>query len=185
MIAITRIARKIGSAVNPIVRGPAAISPFGPGREVSDIWTFTSTGEGDIPYREGMEWFVISVPVILRSGLVTIGPACRVSFGTTAPANGAASDTRMIITAAYLLTHPHPIITDDTRQVKEFVVEKRGQGIILLVAGVRPCPGLVLEREIFSITGITICETRIEGQGTRVVLPVPPGVFRFYGAGNS
>jgi hypothetical protein len=40
-IAITSITRECGSAENPIDRGPAAISPFGPGREVSDISTLT------------------------------------------------------------------------------------------------------------------------------------------------
>jgi hypothetical protein len=99
MIATTSIASDTGSTENPIVLGPTAISPFGPGRDVSDISTLTSIRVGSIPYREGIEWFAISTPVILSSG-----PACRVPFGPAAPASGTASDTMMNTTAAYLLT---------------------------------------------------------------------------------
>jgi hypothetical protein len=104
IITMINIASETGSVENPIVRGPAAISPFGPGSEVSDILTLTSIRVGGIPYREGREWFAISAPVTLRSGLVSIGHTCRVSLGTTALATGNASNTRMKNTDAYFLT---------------------------------------------------------------------------------
>lgn len=52
--ATISIASESGSAENPIDRGPAAISPLGPGREVADISTLKSAWAGDIPYLMGM-----------------------------------------------------------------------------------------------------------------------------------
>jgi signal transduction histidine kinase len=39
--------------------------------------------------------------------------------------------------------------------------------------------GLFLSKEILSITGITICENGIPGEGARVEIAVPEGSFRF------
>ncbi|OPX64564.1 transporter substrate-binding domain-containing protein [Methanoregula sp. PtaB.Bin085] len=45
--------------------------------------------------------------------------------------------------------------------------------------------GLVLAREILSITGITLREEGAEGQGTRFVIGIPRSECRFTGSGNS
>ncbi len=72
------------------------------------------------------------------------------------------------------------------------ILEDNGNGIPLKDKGALFSPeqgrgngsGLMLSREILSITDIAIRETGTEGHGTRFIMVVPQNGFRFPGAGN-
>jgi PAS domain S-box-containing protein len=74
-----------------------------------------------------------------------------------------------------------------TRTILEIIYEDNGKGIpskkkeSVFERGHSPDLGLFLVREILSITGITIQEIGIEGQGARFIITVPEGLYRFGG----
>ena len=84
-ITMITIARVAGLIEKPIVRGTAAISPFGPSTAVSFVLIPIHIGAGVARYLAGIVTFAREIFVTLSSAVVTGAFGCPSPSGTAAP----------------------------------------------------------------------------------------------------